>query len=181
MAGLPDAQLAHVGFHVRDLDAMIAFYQRALGLVLTDIGDYYMGGKIAFLSRDPTEHHQVVLASGRTGDRAIKLINQISFKVESLEDLKTYYHWLTTIGVDDINPRDHGNAWSVYFLDPEGNRIELYTPTPWYIEQPFGDPLDFSQSLETIRANTQARAERDPTFMSRERWISEMGKKMQHR
>src|SRR6266850_3646526 len=45
----PDAQLAHVGLFVRDLDAMIAFYTRVLGLVVTDSGDYYMGGRIAFL------------------------------------------------------------------------------------------------------------------------------------
>ncbi len=172
MVDLPAAHLAHVGFHVRDLDAMISFYQRALGLVLTDIGDYYMGGKIAFLSRDPTEHHQVVLASGRTADTSLKLINQISFKVASLQDLKTYYLWLKTIGADDINPRNHGNAWSVYFLDPEGNRIELYTPTPWYIAQPFGDPLDFSKSPDEIMASTQAQVERDPTFISRDEWIS---------
>lgn len=178
MASLPDAHLAHVGFHVRDLEAMIAFYQRALGLILTDIGDYYMGGKIAFLSRDPSEHHQVVLASGRTGDKAIKLINQISFRVASLEDLRTYYVWLTDIGADEINPRNHGNAWSVYFLDPEGNRIELYTPTPWYIEQPVGDPLDFSMSLDDIRASTKARVESDPTFMSREKWMSQINQRM---
>ena len=178
MANLPDAQLAHVGFHVRDLDAMISFYQRALGLVLTDMGDYYMGGKIAFLSRDPTEHHQIVLASGRTADASLKVINQISFKVATLEELKTYYLWLKTIEVDDINPRNHGNAWSVYFLDPEGNRIEIYTPTPWYIAQPFGEPLDFAKSPDEIRAETQERVKRDPSFISRDKWISNTREKM---
>lgn len=32
-----------------------------------------------------------------------------------------------------VAPRNHGNAWSIYFADPEGNRIELYTPSPWYV------------------------------------------------
>ena len=61
----PNAQFTHVGFMVTDLEGMIAFYTRVLGLVLTDRGPYYRGGEIVFLSRDHSEHHQVVFASGR--------------------------------------------------------------------------------------------------------------------
>ena len=37
---------------------------------------------------------------------------------------------------------NHGNAWSVYFRDPEGNRIEIFCDTEWYIEQPCVEDLD---------------------------------------
>ena len=174
MARLPDAQLAHFGFHVRDLDAMIAFYQKALGLVVTDMGDYYMGGKIVFMSRDPAEHHQIVLASGRVDDGSMKLINQISFKVANLEDLQTYYRWLVPLNVNEMNPRNHGNAWSIYFRDPEGNRIEIYTPSPWYVSQPFGDPLDLTQSAETIRQITETRVKADPSAVPVEEWAANL-------
>jgi catechol 2,3-dioxygenase len=175
---LPDAQLAHFGFHVRDMDLMIDFYKNALGLVVTDSGDYHMGGKIAFLSRNAAEHHQIVLASGRSDDGSIKLINQISFKVSSLEDLQAYYEWLVPLNVSDMNPRNHGNAWSIYFRDPEGNRIEIYTPTPWYVAQPFGLPLDLSQPVETIRAATEARVKEDPTLVTSEEWSSRLYKEI---
>jgi len=178
MAALPDAHLAHVGFHVRDLDEMIAFYKKALGLVVTDIGDYYMGGKIAFMSRDPAEHHQIVLASGRTDDGSLKLINQISFKVTSLDNLKSYYDWLVPLNVNDLNPRNHGNAWSIYFRDPEGNRIEIYTPSSWYVGQPFGDPLDLTKSAEDIRNLTEERVSADPTSMPVEKWAEQLRRRI---
>ncbi|MDB5570396.1 MAG: hypothetical protein JWN93_1579 [Hyphomicrobiales bacterium] len=174
MPPLPNAQLAHFGFHVRDLDAMIAFYEKALGLVVTDVGDYYMGGRIAFLSRDPAEHHQIVLASGRADDGSMKLINQISFKVASLEDLKAYYDWLVPLRVDDMKPRNHGNAWSIYFRDPEGNRIEIYTPTPWYVGQPFGDALDLTLTADDIRALTDARVKADASAMPIAQWSAQL-------
>ena len=31
--------------------------------------------------------------------------------------------------VTNISPINHGNAWAIYFQDPEGNRIEVFTDT----------------------------------------------------
>ena len=39
---------------------------------------------------------------------------------------------------------DHGNAWSLYFRDPEGNRLEVFCDTQWYVEQPCLEDLDLS-------------------------------------
>ena len=178
MPGLPNAKLAHFGFHVRDLDRMIEYYNKTLGLIVTDRGSYYMGGEIAFLSRDPAEHHQIVLASGRSDDGSMKLINQISFRLDSLEDLQTYYHWLVSRRVADMNPRNHGNAWSIYFRDPEGNRIELYTSSDWYVGQPFGDPLDLTLSADEIRSRTAQRVKADPTSMPIAQWEAQMKTKI---
>ena len=38
----------------------------------------------------------------------------------------------------------HGNAISVYFRDPEGNRIEVFIDTPWHVQQPLRQPIDLS-------------------------------------
>src|SRR4051794_20798541 len=102
----PNAQLSHVGFIVRDLDGMIAFYQRVLGMVLTDRGAYSRGGHIAFLSRDPREHHQVVLATGRSAEMRTT-INQISFIVEELEELRSFHALLVDENVAGLEPRNH--------------------------------------------------------------------------
>jgi catechol 2,3-dioxygenase len=40
----------------------------------------------------------------------------------------------------------HGNALSVYFFDPEGNRVELYYKTGLPVPQPHGDPIDLARS-----------------------------------
>ncbi len=178
MPRLPDAKLAHIGFYVRDLDRMIDFYQRAMGMVVTDSGDYYMGGRIVFMSRDASEHHQVVLASGRSDDGSLKFLNQMSFRVDSLEDLKVWHDWLVSQNVDEMNPRNHGNAWSIYFRDPEGNRIEVYTGTPWYVAQPFGQPLDLSEPADVIREKTKALLKGNPTLVSSEQWSATLDQKI---
>src|SRR5436190_21743372 len=81
---------SHVGIFVRDLETMTAFYQRVMRLVITDRGNL-PGRELCFLSSDPREHHQVVLATGRTGNPDDKVINQISFRVPGLEDLQQMY------------------------------------------------------------------------------------------
>ncbi len=166
----PNAQFSHTGFLVRDLDTMIAFYTRVLGLVVTDRGPYYKGGEIAFMSRSAGEHHQVVLASGRTDALHASTINQLSFRVDSLEDLQTFHRRLLTEAVDEYAPRNHGNAWSIYFADPEGNRIELYAATPWHVQQPFGRPLDLSLSAAAIRQATHALLADNPTLIGQAAW-----------
>lgn len=176
----PNAQITHVGIFVRNLDAMIEFYTRILGLVLTDRGPYYRGGEICFLSRSPDEHHQVVFASGRA-DAAVSTINQISFFVEDLETLRQYHAILVEQAVNGLDPINHGNAWSLYFPDPEGNRVELYTVSPWHVQQPFADALDLTEPAEVIRSKTLAMIEADPTYGPREKWSAELRAKISER
>ena len=171
MTAAPEAQLAHVGYYVRDLPMMVAFYQRVFGLMVTDTGVSTRPGSptMAFLSRNADEHHQIALATGR-GEHAPTTINQISFRVANLEDVRTWYKKLMDLGVENIDPRNHGNAWSLYFLDPEGNRLELYTPTDWYVSQPFGQPFDPGTTAQQIRAETAAMVAQDPTHCPMEEW-----------
>lgn len=170
MQKTPNAQLTHMGMHCENLDVMINFYTSTLGLVLTDRGEYYMGGEIAFLSRSPTEHHQMVLASGRIPSATPSPINQISFRVDNLEDLITYHQQLLLNQVPIQRTITHGNAWSIYFFDPEGNRIELYTPSPWYVEQPFGIPIDLTESVEKILKITENFIKDNPSLTSQSEW-----------
>jgi catechol 2,3-dioxygenase len=78
---------SHMGFYVRDLDRMARFYQDVMCFFETDRGD--LGPvKLIFLSRDPTEHHQIVLATGRPTDLSFSIINQISLRVPDLATLR---------------------------------------------------------------------------------------------
>ena len=178
MTGLPEAQLSHFGLYAFDLDKMVDFYTRTLGLVVTDRGKSGRGMDIVFLSRNPTEHHQVAIAAGRPQDAVHSTINQLSFRVNSLEDLRRYYDWLVHAKVDKLEPRDHGNAWSVYFHDPEGNRVEVYCNSPWYVSQPFGEPLDLTAPAEAIMAKTQEMVKQDPTWQPIEEWSAGMRKRI---
>ena len=174
MTKLPGVELCHFGLYAHDLETMVDFYTRAFGLVVTDRGRSPRGFDIAFLSGRPDEHHQLAIAAGRPKDATFSTINQVSFRVQSLDDLKRYFTWLTAARVKDLEVRNHGNAWSIYFSDPEGNRMEVYCPTPWYVSQPFGTPLDLTAPSEAILAKTEAMVRQDPTSRPIEAWSAEM-------
>jgi catechol 2,3-dioxygenase-like lactoylglutathione lyase family enzyme len=57
--------LSHFGIDVTDVDRMADFYTRVLGLLVSDRGPLENGPTLVFLSRNPDEHHQLVLVSGR--------------------------------------------------------------------------------------------------------------------
>jgi catechol-2,3-dioxygenase len=73
---------------------------------------------------------------------------------------------------------DHGNAWSLYFRDPEGNRLEVFCDTDWYIEQPCLEDLDLSLPAEQIRAKSEAYCRTAPGFKPIKQYQSEIARKM---
>jgi catechol-2,3-dioxygenase len=60
----PNLMFSHMGLSVTDIAKMEAFYTNALGFTVTDRGEA-AGMQIVFLSRNPYDHHQIVLATGR--------------------------------------------------------------------------------------------------------------------
>ncbi len=169
---------SHVGVFVKDLEPMVAFYQEVLGLVVTDRGDL-PGRTLVFMSGDAREHHQVVLATGRTGNLEDKVINQISFRVGTLEELQSCYRRVRKVGgASDFRAINHGNAWTLYFRDPELNRIEIFTDAPWYIAQPCVEPLDLELSADEIREETRKLCEDDPTCEPIEVWRERIARKI---
>jgi catechol 2,3-dioxygenase len=170
--------LSHMGLYVRDLDRMSNFYKDVLGFTETDRGN--LGPvQLIFLSRDPAEHHQIVLASGRPVEASYSVVNQLSFRVKDLITLK-YVHSvaLNESVASDMVAVSHGNAISIYFRDPEGNRLEVFLDTPWYCEQPLRELVDLSESDDVIMAKTEALARSRPKFQSREVWQVELAKLM---
>jgi catechol 2,3-dioxygenase len=168
--------LGHVGVHVHDFDAMLGFYQRVFGFVISDI-KRGTDRSIVFLTSQPEIHHQFVLASGREPDDRSRVINQISFRVPSLTELKHIGAAIKTEQVEDVAIITHGTSWSIYFRDPEGNRMEAFVDTPWYIDQPFRAPIDLDQPDEVLRKDTEALCRNQPGFQS----IEEYQRQLAHR
>jgi len=169
MGGLPNARLTHVGLFVRDIEKMKGFYSRMLGMAVTDSGPF-MGRQLAFLSRDPEEHHQLVMVQDPARAALATSVNQISFRLDDLESLRVYYRFLAEEKVKALEGRNHGNSWSLYFFDPEGNKIELYVPTPWHVSQPWRAPLDLTQPAEAIIEETKAHIDQNPTARPMSEW-----------
>lgn len=159
------ARLAHVGIHAHDMAKLEQFYTTVLGLMVTDKGKARSGMDLTFLSASPGNHHQLVIASGRPDISGFNPINQISFMVDSLDELREVHDRALANGASGMRVISHGNAWSCYFADPEGNVVEAYLDTPWHVPQPHGDKLDLSKSNQEIMAETEATCRADPGFM----------------
>jgi catechol 2,3-dioxygenase len=169
---------SHMGFYVRDLERMARFYKEVMCFFETDRGD--LGTvQLVFLSRDPCEHHQIVLASGRPTDLPFSVINQISLRVPDLDTLRAVRDRVRADpDVTELLCATHGNAVSIYFRDPEGNRLEVFLDTPWYCEQPLRETINLDQSDEAVMAFAEALARSRPRFRSRAEWIAEMEQRM---
>jgi catechol 2,3-dioxygenase len=177
MTSVPQLSFSHMGIFVTDAARMEDFYTRVLGFAVTDRG--LLGAtSLVFLSRDPKEHHQIVLASGRPGAAGFNPINQISFRMADFSGLREMHRRLQKEGVSELAPVSHGNALSVYFKDPEGNRIELFVDTPWYVQQPLRIPMDMKLSDAEIWAWAEREARKSPGFRPVDEWRSALKRKM---
>lgn len=181
----PNIQFSHFGFATSDLPKMVDFYTRVLGFSITDKG-FVEGMDLVFMSRDPQDHHQIVLVSGRPDNlpphpynpQFGSVINQIAFKVGSLASLREVHEILREEGAESIFPANHGIAWSVYAHDPEGNNLEFFVDSDWYFPQPFLEPLDMSLTDEEIYALTEEISRTQEGFQPFDQWRSTISKGM---
>ncbi|MFI9628792.1 VOC family protein [Streptomyces sp. NPDC052042] len=168
-------ELGHAGLWVDDLEKMRDFYTSVLGLTVTD-EDLDKG--IVFMSARPeVEHHEFVIARGRNAPADVKLVQQISWRVDSVETLMEFHKKFRSAGVSVQQEVTHGNAFGIYFWDPEGNRIEVYLRVPRDVRQPFRKDLNLDQSVEGVLAEAERLlAEGGPAFGApggRERFVVE--------
>ncbi|PYN95733.1 MAG: glyoxalase, partial [Candidatus Rokuibacteriota bacterium] len=104
--------LGHVGLFCHDLRTMRDFYARVLGLTISD-EDLERG--ICFLSAAPeAEHHELALVQAKEPAQKTHNVQQVSFKVKTLDDVRGYYHRLLDAGVKIDRTVTHGIACSVY-------------------------------------------------------------------
>jgi catechol 2,3-dioxygenase len=84
--------------------------------------------------------------------------------------------WFARLSAEDrvagVAPITHGNTWSVYFQDPEGNGIEVFCDSPWHVSQPAGEGWDPAADDESIIAATREKFAADPEFKPIEEFYS---------
>ncbi|WP_062642633.1 VOC family protein [Streptomyces maremycinicus] len=145
--------LGHTGFWVEDLEKMRDFYERVMGLAVTDEDEEL--GIVFYSARPDEEHHEFVLQRGRTAPLGAKLTHQVSWRVDSLETIVDFHRRFRAEGIEVQQEVTHGNAIGIYFFDPEGNRNEVYLRIERDVRQPFRKTIDLDQSPEQILAEAE--------------------------
>lgn len=144
-----------------------------LGFVVSDRAVRPDGNQVAFMTLDPREHHQLVLATGRPADLSFSVIQQLSFRLESLSALRDVYTALKREPIIELGPISHGNAISAYFRDPEGNRFEVFIDTQWHVPQPCAASVDLMKSDADIMEFVQRQIADLPGVQARPEWERE--------
>ena len=142
-------RFGHFGFNVDRLDEAVTFYTDELGFRVTDdmsLFDMLDGPALDFartivtnprmlFTSNSSDHHAVLLAHKSFGtlfgnDAVAKdnTVSQITWQVGTLDEVLDAVAYLQDRGVTTVRVgRDMpGGNWHVYFLDPDGNTLELY-------------------------------------------------------
>lgn len=155
---------SHAVLYVRDLDTMLDFYTNVLGFEITDRGPLGKS-EIIFMSQVESDHHQIAFMPTRADDAASNSVNHFAFRVDSLDCVREMERRVREDGRGGTpRPVTHGNAWSVYFSDPERNGIEVFCDTPWHVAQPQGRGWDMTKSNAEVLAETRAQFASEPGF-----------------
>jgi catechol-2,3-dioxygenase len=146
------AGLGHVGIYVQDLEAMKAFYGDFMGMTLTKCND-----QMAFFSSDPgRSDHEIALMTGRPSPEDPHLINQISLRVRTLDDLRDFYRRIKAQNYKLDRLVTHASAIGCYFRDPEGNPTEVFWVTGLPSWVGIGVPIDIERPDAEVLAEVQA-------------------------
>ena len=118
-------KVGHVVLNVSDLDTSMAFYTAALGM---EIMAHNTERQMAFLSFG-TQHHDIALCQAPAGaERGVLGINHIAMQIEGgAEELSQLYGRLLKAGAQIDRTTEHSTTLSVYFFDPDGNRLEIFS------------------------------------------------------
>ena len=147
--------LGHIGLYCRDVQRMAAFYRDFMGMQVTKCSP---DGRAVFLSAAPDQvDHEIALMAGRAvsddDDDAPRLIQQISLRVGTLDDLRDFKRRILDAGLRIDQIVTHLSAIGCYFFDPEGNRTEVFwlTGRPSWIM--VGIPIDIDRDEASVLAD----------------------------
>ncbi|MGI8505911.1 MAG: VOC family protein [Solirubrobacteraceae bacterium] len=116
--------LHHVNLKTTRLQEMIDWYGLVVGTTVTH---QFEGG--AWLSNDAANHRLALLSGPGLEDDPQKLqhagIHHTAYEYGSMDDLLDTYARLKDHGIVPHACLDHGMTMSFYYVDPDGNSVEL--------------------------------------------------------
>jgi len=157
--------LHHVNLKTRRLQEMIDWYTTVVGMTPTF---QFPGG--AWLTNDAANHRLALLTSPQLSDDPDKLmhtgIHHSAFEYATIDNLLDTYTRLKGLGIEPHACLDHGMTTSFYYVDPDGNSVELQVDnfgnweessewmhtSPQFAADPIGTPVDPAQMVVARKA-----------------------------
>lgn len=118
-------KVGHAVLGVRDVQRSIQFYTEALGMeVVTQIEDLQM----AFFSFGERDHDIAVIKVPDNEPVGSSGLSHTALEIDGGEaQLRELYAHLKSCGAKVDFTADHVVTKSVYFFDPDGNRLEIFS------------------------------------------------------
>jgi catechol-2,3-dioxygenase len=121
------SKFAHIVYRTRRFEEMIAWYEKVFEAKVQ-----YRNPVLAFLTYDE-EHHRFAFANlsaldpegAASAGRPDTGVDHVAYTYASLADLVDTYTRLKREGIVPYWPIRHGPTLSLYYKDPDGNRIEF--------------------------------------------------------
>jgi len=152
----PSPILHHVNLKTRRMDEVIEWYGAVLGMQVV----HRAGDAAAWLTNDGANHRLALLSNPALTDDEDKLLrtgmHHFAFEYASVDDLLDTYVRLRDAGIRPHAALDHGMTTSLYYVDPDGNSVELQVDnfgswadssewmrtSPQFAADPIGTPFD---------------------------------------
>ncbi len=120
-------KFAHVVYMTWRFDEMLSWYQNVFEAEVV-----YEDPAFAFLTYDD-EHHRFAFANldvmkpgGKSRDDRGEIgVNHVAYTYRNVADLLDTYTRLKRAGITPYWPVHHGTTLSLYYADPDGNRMEF--------------------------------------------------------
>lgn len=124
-------RVGHLVLRCKDVKRSRRFFEEVLGFPV--VGQNERG--MVFFSTDREDnHHMLALVPGKEGaatpTRDHIGMQHVSFELGSFAELQEAYRQLKQNDVEIDYTIFHGVTKSVYFFDPDGNRLEVYCNVP---------------------------------------------------